>query len=40
MLESALGLNFFVDVAETDGLRRLLCRRRRHGGMVRGVEVN
>ena len=38
MLEGALGLNFFIDIAETDGLRRLLCRRLRHGGMVWCVE--
>ena len=37
MLESALRLNFLVDVAEADRLR-LLCSRRRHVGMKDCVE--
>jgi hypothetical protein len=38
MPKGALGLNFLVDVAEANGLRRLLCDGRRHDGLWGGVE--
>jgi len=38
MLEGTLGLNLLVDIAEANGLRRLLRDGRRHDGLLGGVE--